>query len=79
MAPAIQRDCGLGFEALRERNPGLIYACISGFGSLEGYLGPYSRRPAYDIVAQAMGGLMNTCGQADGPPTWLEKPSSADP
>jgi crotonobetainyl-CoA:carnitine CoA-transferase CaiB-like acyl-CoA transferase len=38
---------------------------------LEGYLGPFSKRPAYDIVAQAMGGLMNTCGQADGPPTWL--------
>jgi crotonobetainyl-CoA:carnitine CoA-transferase CaiB-like acyl-CoA transferase len=49
----------------------LIYASISGFGSMEGYLGPYSKRPAYDIVAQAMGGLMNTCGQAGGPPTWL--------
>jgi CoA:oxalate CoA-transferase len=38
---------------------------------MEGYLGPLSKRPAYDIVAQAMGGLMNTAGQAGGPPTWL--------
>ncbi len=69
--PGLLDEMGLGYKALAEVNPGLIYACISGFGSLEGYLGPYSKRPAYDIVAQAMGGLMNTCGQADGPPTWL--------
>ena len=69
--PGLLDEMGIGYKALSQRNPGLIYACISGFGSLEGYLGPYSKRPAYDIVAQAMGGLMNTCGQADGPPTWL--------
>jgi crotonobetainyl-CoA:carnitine CoA-transferase CaiB-like acyl-CoA transferase len=69
--PGLLDEMGLGYKALSELNPRLIYTCISGFGSLEGYLGPYSKRPAYDIVAQAMGGLMNTCGQADGPPTWL--------
>ncbi len=69
--PGLLDEMGIGYKALSERNPGLIYACISGFGSLDGYLGPYSKRPAYDIVAQAMGGLLNTCGQADGPPTWL--------
>jgi CoA:oxalate CoA-transferase len=69
--PGLLDEMGLGYKALSADNPGLIYACISGFGSLEGYLGPYSKRPAYDIIAQAMGGLMNTCGQADGPPTWL--------
>jgi len=69
--PGLLDEMGIGYKALTERNPGLIYACISGFGSLDGYLGPYSKRPAYDIVAQAMGGLMNTCGQAGGPPTWL--------
>lgn len=69
--PGLLDEMGIGYKALTERNPRLIYACISGFGSLEGYLGPYSKRPAYDIVAQAMGGLMNTCGQTDGPPTWL--------
>jgi crotonobetainyl-CoA:carnitine CoA-transferase CaiB-like acyl-CoA transferase len=69
--PGLLDDMGIGYKALSERNPGLIYACISGFGSLDGYLGPYSKRPAYDIVAQAMGGLMHTNGQAGGPPTWL--------
>jgi CoA:oxalate CoA-transferase len=69
--PGLLDEMGLGYKTLSEINPGLIYTCISGFGSLEGYLGPYSKRPAYDIVAQAMGGLMNTCGQSDGSPTWL--------
>src|SRR3989449_1464666 len=69
--PGLLDEMGIGYKVLSERNPGLIYACISGFGSLDGFLGPYSKRPAYDIVAQAMGGLLNTNGQADGPPTWL--------
>src|SRR3984893_2060160 len=69
--PGLLDEMGIGYKALSERNPRLIYACISGFGSMEGFLGPYSKRPAYDIVAQAMGGLLNTNGQADGPPTWL--------
>jgi len=69
--PGLLDEMGIGYKALSERNPGLVYVCISGFGSMEGYLGPYSKRPAYDIVAQAMSGLMNTNGQADGPPTWL--------
>jgi CoA:oxalate CoA-transferase len=69
--PGLLDEMGIGYKALSERNPGLVYVCISGFGSLDGYLGPYSKRPAYDIVAQAMSGLMNTNGQADGPPTWL--------
>jgi crotonobetainyl-CoA:carnitine CoA-transferase CaiB-like acyl-CoA transferase len=69
--PGLLDEMELGYKTLSELNPGLIYACISGFGSLEGYLGPYSKRPAYDIVAQAMGGLMNTCGTSDGAPTWL--------
>ena len=69
--PGLLDDMGIGYKALSELNPRLIYTCISGFGSLEGYLGPYSKRPAYDIVAQAMGGMMHACGQADGPPTWL--------
>ena len=69
--PGLLDEMGIGYAALSARNHGLIYVCISGFGSLEGYLGPYSQRPAYDIVAQAMGGLMNTNGQAGGPPTWL--------
>lgn len=69
--PGLLDEMGLGYSRLSELNPRLIYASISGFGSLPGYDGPYNGRPAYDIVAQAMGGLMNTCGAADGPPTWL--------
>lgn len=49
---------GLGYETLREINPRLIYASISGFG-LEGEL---ASRPCYDIVAQAMGGMMSVTG-----------------
>src|SRR5882672_5321119 len=49
--PGLLDDMGIGYKALSERNPRLIYACISGFGSMEGYLGPYSKRPACDIVA----------------------------
>lgn len=69
--PGILDEMGLGYAELSALNPRLVYASISGFGSMEGFTGPYSGRPSYDIVAQAMGGLMHTCGQADGPPTWL--------
>ena len=69
--PGLLTEMGLGYDDLAKDNPGLVYASITGFGSLAGYLGPYSKRPAYDIVAQAMGGLLQTCGQAGGPPTWL--------
>jgi formyl-CoA transferase len=48
----------------------LIYAAISGFGRLEGYTGPYGNRPAFDIVAEAMSGIMNLVGFADKPPSW---------
>jgi CoA:oxalate CoA-transferase len=69
--PGLLNELGLGYTDLCEGNPRLVYCSITGFGSMEGYLGPFSKRPAYDIVAQAMGGLMTTCGQAGGPPTWL--------
>lgn len=55
---------GLGYGALSETNPRLIYAALSGFGQT----GPYRDRTSYDIVAQAMGGLMAITGPADGPP-----------
>ena len=56
---------GLGWDVLHQRFPELIYAAISGFG----HTGPYSDRPAYDMVVQAMGGLMSVTGQPDSGPT----------
>ena len=56
---------GLGYEVLKEINPRLIYGSISGFG-LDG---PWARRPCYDIVAQAVSGMMSITGFPDGPPT----------
>ncbi len=63
--PGTMEHVGLGYEQLRAVNPRLIYAAISGFG----HTGPSSHRPAYDIIVQAMGGLMSVTGQPDGPPT----------
>ena len=51
----------LGYDVLKEINPGLIYASISGFG-LEG---PMAQRPCYDIIAQAMAGMMSMTGFGD--------------
>lgn len=56
---------GLGYERLREVNPRLIYAAVSGFG----HTGPWSRKPAYDMIVQALGGLMSVTGQPGSPPT----------
>ncbi len=56
---------GFGWETLGEKFPRLIYAAVSGFG----HTGPYRARPAYDMVVQAMGGVMSLTGHAGGPPT----------
>lgn len=62
--PGTMDRLGLGYAALREVNPRLIYAALSGFGQT----GPYSHLPAVDAVAQAMGGTMSLNGYRDGPP-----------
>ncbi|MHB8620495.1 MAG: CaiB/BaiF CoA transferase family protein, partial [Chloroflexota bacterium] len=70
--PGLADRLGVGYPVLSQINPRLVYTSISGFGTSERYKGPYSDRPAYDIIAQAMGGLMETCGNDPaGPPTWL--------
>lgn len=56
---------GLGYDQLRQRHPGLIYASISGFG----HSGPLQDRAAYDMVVQAMGGIMSLTGHAGSSPT----------
>ncbi len=63
--PGTMEKLGYGWNVLHERHPGLIYAAASGFG----HTGPYSRRPAYDLVVQGMGGIMSLTGAAGGPPT----------
>ena len=60
---------GLGYESLAADNPRLVYAALRGFGDPRTGASPYAERPAYDVVAQAMGGLMAITGQPDGPPT----------
>lgn len=62
--PGTMDRLGLGYEVLREENPAIIYAGISGFGRT----GPYSRRPAYDNSGQAAGGLWSMNGYPDQPP-----------
>jgi CoA:oxalate CoA-transferase len=63
--PGTLEKLGYGWDALHARFPRLIYAAASGFG----HSGPYSRRAAYDMVVQGMGGIMSVTGHPGGPPT----------
>ena len=60
--PGTMEKLGLGYDVLKEINPKLIYAAASGFG----HSGPYSKRPAYDAIVQAMGGIMSITGHEGG-------------
>ena len=70
LRPGSTDKLGIGYKDLKVINPKLIYAAISGFGRLEGYKGPDSDRPAFDIVAEAMSGIMHLVGFEDKPPSW---------
>lgn len=63
-APGVLERLGLGYEEARKINPQIIYASISGFGQT----GPRRNDVSYDVVAQAMGGLMSITGYPDGEP-----------
>ncbi|HEY0523336.1 MAG TPA: CoA transferase [Stellaceae bacterium] len=71
-APGVLDRLGFGYEALKQENPGLIYCSLSGFGRT----GPYKERRGFDLVAQAMSGIMSFTGEAGGPPTKSGPPLS---
>ncbi|MEW2615215.1 CoA transferase [Streptomyces sp. NPDC047880] len=62
--PGTMDRFGLGHDDLKERHPGLVYCSISGFGA-----GGGAAIPGYDLLVQAVGGLMSVTGQPDGEPT----------
>ena len=59
---------GLSYERLATENPRLVYAALRGFGDPRTGASPYTQWPAFDIVAQAMGGFLGITGTADGAP-----------
>jgi crotonobetainyl-CoA:carnitine CoA-transferase CaiB-like acyl-CoA transferase len=63
--PGTMEKLGLGYDTLKAHNPDIVYSCISGFG----HSGLYKDLPGYDIIGQAMGGIMSITGWPDSPPT----------
>ena len=62
--PGTMEKLGLGYETLKECNPRIIYAACSGFGQT----GPSANKPAFDVIVQAMGGILSITGEPGGPP-----------
>lgn len=62
--PGTMESFGLGYEAVKARNPGIIYVAGSGFGQY----GPYAQKPAFDVIIQAMGGVLSITGEPGRPP-----------
>ncbi|MDB5742603.1 MAG: L-carnitine dehydratase/bile acid-inducible protein [Polaromonas sp.] len=62
--PGAMTRLGLGYDVLKEVNPRLVYTSISGFGQT----GPWADRPGFDLMAQAMSGVMSVTGYPGGPP-----------
>jgi crotonobetainyl-CoA:carnitine CoA-transferase CaiB-like acyl-CoA transferase len=58
MRPGVTKRLGVDYEAVRQRNPGIVYGSISGFGQY----GPYTSRPSIDQIAQGMSGIMSVTG-----------------
>ena len=62
--PGALKRMGLGYDVLKDVNPRLVYTSISGFGQT----GPWADRPGFDLMAQAMSGVMSVTGYPDSPP-----------
>jgi crotonobetainyl-CoA:carnitine CoA-transferase CaiB-like acyl-CoA transferase len=62
--PGVARRLGIDYDSFRTRNPGIIYASMSGFGQT----GPYGKKGGYDIIAQGMSGIMMMTGYPGGRP-----------
>ena len=62
--PGVMKRLGIDYETLSAINPALVYASISGFGQT----GPWANRPGFDLMAQAMSGVMSVTGYPGGPP-----------
>uniref|UniRef100_A0A0A1WYV5 CaiB/baiF CoA-transferase family protein C7orf10 homolog n=1 Tax=Zeugodacus cucurbitae TaxID=28588 RepID=A0A0A1WYV5_ZEUCU len=62
--PGKLAEYGLDYEQMRKVAPQLIYCSMTGYGSV----GPYAKRPGYDVIASSIGGLLHITGEADGPP-----------
>ncbi|MDP3707297.1 MAG: CoA transferase [Polaromonas sp.] len=62
--PGAMKRLGLGYEDIKAINPRLVYTSISGFGQT----GPWADRPGFDLMAQAMSGVMSVTGYPGGPP-----------
>ena len=73
-SPGVVDRLGIGYEDLKKVNPKIIYGSISGFGQT----GPYKKKPAYDIVCQAMGGFMSLTGEKGNFTPYKAGPSVVD-
>lgn len=62
--PGVMDKLGLGYQAVCEQNPAIIYASLSGFGQN----GHYAQKPAFDMIAQGMGGVVSITGEPGRPP-----------
>jgi CoA:oxalate CoA-transferase len=68
LRPGVMERLGLGWDVLHAANPRLVYVAISGFGHIDVLPSPFTNRPAFDVMGQALGGLMNR------PERWGDKP-----
>ena len=67
--PSVMERLGLGWDVLSDRNPALVYVTVRGFGDPALGRSPYADWPTFDMVVQAMGGLMSITGPRPGQPT----------